>query len=61
MRDVGNASNCREDFNVDGHVFQEVKIFKYISALITGKTELVTKSRRKQVNTIYVIIVDSIL
>jgi hypothetical protein len=47
MRDMENVSNLREDFNVDGHVFEEVRIFKYFSASTTGKTELVTKTKTR--------------
>jgi hypothetical protein len=27
MRDVGNVSNLKEDFNVNGHVFEEFRIW----------------------------------
>jgi hypothetical protein len=60
MRDVGNVTSFRGDFNVDGHIFEEIGIFKYFSVLITGKTKLVKKSRRGQMKTIYVVIVYSI-
>jgi hypothetical protein len=45
MRDVRNIPNVREYSNVDGHFFEEVRIFKCLIALITGKIELVKKSR----------------
>lgn len=37
---MGIKNNCKQDFNVGGHVSEEVRIFKYLVALIMWKIEI---------------------
>jgi hypothetical protein len=40
MRVMTNLLNVRQDINVDGHVFEEVRLFKYLCALLTRTNEI---------------------
>jgi hypothetical protein len=37
LKVTGNKPNLKQDLNVDGHLCEKVRTFKYLSTLITRK------------------------
>jgi hypothetical protein len=44
MRAMRNLPSLKQHLNIDGQVFEEVRIFKYSGALITGKIKIGEKN-----------------
>lgn len=42
-----NLPNLSQDLNVDGHVSEEIRIFKYLGALITRENKITYKNKMR--------------